>query len=139
MKLEEVKTFLDEFCYYKITSDADDEVLQHILDIKVKDVSIFYIESNKLEYFVLKNYFTNEACIIWDTNFWKCYKKFLGLIQQLLSLDANNQVIKMFYSNTADFLKQRVIDNKGLYEYFSSHAFGLVRCCPFFQPYLEHL
>lgn len=125
MKIEEVKKFLDEFCHYEIVNDVDDAVLHRIIDSKAKGISIFYIESNRSENFVLRNYLTNEVCIIWDISFWKYYIRFLGLVQQLQLEGANNEIIKLLYANTSDFLEYRVIDDKELCEYFGAKALKL--------------
>lgn len=125
MKIEEVKVFLDEFCHYRIVNDVDDALLHQILDFQTKDVPIFYVESNKSENFVLRNYLTNEICIIWDISFWKHYIKFIGLVQQLQSEGANNEIVKLLYASTSNFLKYRVIDNNELFEYFDAQTLEL--------------
>lgn len=125
MKKEEIEKFLDEFCYYKSISDADDTILRQILSIEVKGLDVFFVESNKSETFVLRNYFTNEACIIWDISFWKYYMRFLYLVQQLQSVGTSNEIANLIQANVTDFLAYRVIDNKGLFGYFRTKAFEL--------------
>lgn len=83
-------------------SDKREDFLDEILN-KIQHIDIYYIYSNKASSCI--KFYNNDAVIIWDMQFWKCFHNYLIQVEHCLHTDDN--IIQGIICVMAQFLLEK--------------------------------